>query len=272
MSAFVGVGRVVFLAAVCCAAAFIGMHPGRSASAPETNASKAGGAQFTPESKSGDLPLPQLGNHATDLLASSKYALPSGRPSNSPLMTLADISAKWNELQPRLRADDDAAAACRSNDAACSEAARRYLALVDSGRKHEGRVRLGWINRAVNMAVRPMSDWVQYGLSDFWASPLQTLANAAGDCEDYAIVKYTALRDVGVSSDDLRLLIVQDNKRDIGHAVVAVRYEQRWLILDNRTMAILDIEDAPYYRPLYALDQNGTRTIATAALDRVTDR
>lgn len=37
-----------------------------------------------------------------------------------------------------------------------------------------------------------------------------------------------------------RLIVVQDEKRETGHAVVAVRYEQRWLILDNRTMAIPD--------------------------------
>jgi predicted transglutaminase-like cysteine proteinase len=65
---------------------------------------------------------------------------------------------------------------------------------------------------------------------------------------------------------------VQDDKHEVGHAVVAVRYEQRWLILDNRTMAILNAEDVSHYRPLFALDQQGTRTVATAALDRITDR
>lgn len=272
MSSFVRVGRIVFLAAVCCGAAFVDMHPSRSASAPETNTSSAVGVQLVPENKSVDLSVPQLGNHATDLFAQSKDGLPSGKPNNSSSMTLADISAKWNDLQSRLRADDGTVAACRLNQNACSEAARRYLAIVDIGRKHEGRVRLGWINRAVNMAIRPVSDWAQYGLADFWASPLQTLANAAGDCEDYAIVKYVALRELGILPDDLRLVIVQDDKHEIGHAVVAVRYEQRWWILDNRTMAILDAEDVRYYRPLFALDQQGTRTIATAALAQTTDR
>jgi len=53
---------------------------------------------------------------------------------------------------------------------------------------------------------------------------------------------------------------------------VAVRYEQRWLILDNRTMAILDAEDVRHYRPLFALDQQGTRTVATAGVAQTTDR
>jgi predicted transglutaminase-like cysteine proteinase len=61
-----------------------------------------------------------------------------------------------------------------------------------------------------------------------------------------------------------RLIVVQDEKRETGHAVVAVRYEQRWLILDNRTMAILDAEDVHDYRPL--------RAIATASNDLITNR
>ncbi|MGB8244392.1 MAG: hypothetical protein WCF76_10950, partial [Pseudolabrys sp.] len=66
-----------------------------------------------------------------------------------------------------------------------------------------------------------------------------------------------------------RLIVVQDEKRETGHAVVAIRYEQRWLILDNRTMVIPDAEDVHDYRPLFALDQNGTRAIATASNDLI---
>ena len=272
MSAFVRIGRIVFLIAVCCGAAFADVHSSQSASVPESNGNSGSGAQLVSDNKPGDFSVPQLGALATDLLARSKDALPSGRPNSSSLMTAGEISSKWNELQSRIRADETAVAACRSEQIACSQAARRFLSIVDLGRKHEGRVRLGWLNRAVNMAIRPVSDWAQYGLADFWASPLQTLGSEAGDCEDYAIVKYVALRELGILPDDLRLVIVQDDKRETGHAVVAVRYEQRWLILDNRTMAILDAADVHYYRPLFALDQQGTHTIATAALDRITDR
>jgi predicted transglutaminase-like cysteine proteinase len=85
-------------------------------------------------------------------------------------------------------------------------------------------------------------------------------------------VKYVVPRELGITADDPRLIIVQDKKRETGHAVVAVRHEQRWLILDNRTMAILDAEDVHDYRPLFALDQHGTLTIATASIDLITNR
>ena len=41
----------------------------------------------------------------------------------------------------------------------------------------------------------------------------------------------------------------QDEKRGTGHAVVAVRHEQHWPVLDNRTMVILDAENVRDYRP-----------------------
>jgi len=37
-------------------------------------------------------------------------------------------------------------------------------------------------------------------------------------------------------------------------------------------MAILDAEDVHDYRPLFALDQHGAQTIATASIDLITNR
>jgi predicted transglutaminase-like cysteine proteinase len=175
------------------------------------------------------------------------------------------MRAKWSDLEARISADEKMLATCRSDQSTCSQAERRFLSIVELARKHEGRARLGWLNRAVNMSVKPASDWVQYGDADYWASPLQTLGSGNGDCEDYAIVKYVALRAVGVEDANLRLVIVQDDKRRTQHAVVAVRYEQQWLILDNLTMAIITAEDARNYRPLFTL--NSSRAVAVAAVD-----
>jgi predicted transglutaminase-like cysteine proteinase len=272
MAAFARMGRVFFLAAVCCSAAFADVHSTRSASGPDANGASPAPTPPILENKSSDLSVPAPSRSENDLLAHNRDVFPAEKPSNSTAMTLGEISAKWSELQSRIRADEVAIAACSSDQGVCSPATRRFLSMVDVGRRREGRVRLGWLNRAVNMAIRPTSDWAQYGYGDFWASPLQTLGSGAGDCEDYAIVKYVALRELGVLPDDLRLVIVQDEKREIGHAVVAVRYEQRWLILDNRTMSILDADDVRDYRPLFALDQQGTRAVATAAVEHVTNR
>jgi predicted transglutaminase-like cysteine proteinase len=45
-----------------------------------------------------------------------------------------------------------------------------------------------------------VSDLAQYGVTELWASPLTTFAAGAGDCEDYAIAKYVALRQAGMAA------------------------------------------------------------------------
>lgn len=274
MFAIVRIARIFFLIAFCCSTAFADMHPNQHSSAIETNEVGVANAQLVLVNKSTDVIMPRLASLVPDLPASDKDPSPGLEPFGlQPILKPhGEIAAKWSELQTRIVADEKAIAGCRSDESACSQAARRFLSVVDLGKKGEGRARLGWINRAVNMSIRPASDWSQYGYADFWASPLQTLGSGAGDCEDYAIVKYAILRELGVASDDLRLVIVQDEQRQTGHAVVAVRFEQRWLVLDNRTMAILDTEDVRHYRPVIALDQQGDRKVAAAAVDQITDR
>jgi predicted transglutaminase-like cysteine proteinase len=58
-------------------------------------------------------------------------------------------------------------------------------------------------------------------------------------------VKYVALRETGTLSDDLRLVIVRDVRRSGEHAVVAVRFEAEWLLLDNRHLVLVKAEEAP---------------------------
>ena len=196
------------------------------------------------------------------LLSSEPFDLSTSAASSG------EIAAKWNELQPRIRADLTVVTGCQSGMGICSAAARRFLSIVDLGRKHQGRERLAWINRAVNLSITPMSDWAQYGYADYWASPLQTLGSRAGDCEDYAIVKYGVLRALGYDPDDLRLVIVRDPKRETDHAVVAARDQGQWLVLDNRTMATINADQDRQYDPLFVMDDHGVRAFSTAAARR----
>ena len=128
------------------------------------------------------------------------------------------------------------------------------------------RSRLGEINRAINLAIHPVSDLAQYGEIDVWSSPLATFASGAGDCEDYAIAKFVALRLAGVAPDDLRIVIMRDTIRGEDHAVAAVRLDGRWLTLDNRRMAMVEDADVRNYRPTFVIDQTGIMQYADAPL------
>ena len=133
---------------------------------------------------------------------------------------------KWLSVQRKLDDERVQLALCDGDRERCvSPAALQLLALVDKARAREGRARLGEINRAINLAIRPMSDLAQYGEIDVWSSPLVTFARGAGDCEDYAIAKFVALRLAGVSPDDLRIVIMRDTIHGEDHAVAAARLE-----------------------------------------------
>lgn len=174
-------------------------------------------------------------------------------------------AAKWRDVLARIDSEGATLAACRASPDACTPAARRLLQLVELGRQRAGRARLGEVNRAVNLSIRANSDLSQYGVDDFWSAPLATIEKGAGDCEDYAILKYLALREAGISPDDLRLLIVSYPRRRIIHAVLAVHSDGEWLLLDNLTMVMVNSLEATQYRPLIALDYHAITTFAAGS-------
>jgi predicted transglutaminase-like cysteine proteinase len=170
-----------------------------------------------------------------------------------------ELLNKWNGVVAGLRAESDILAHCRDGSAACPEPAQKFLAMIAAGRAQDGRARIGIINRAVNMAIRPQSDLAQWGVIDHWSTPLVTLASGRGDCEDYAIAKYVALTEAGVAADDVRLVIVHDLAAGEDHAVVTVRLEGKWLVLDNRRLLLRDANEFTGAVPLFVLDFAGVR-------------
>jgi predicted transglutaminase-like cysteine proteinase len=191
-----------------------------------------------------------------------QHAIQSSEPIFNDLTR--DISAQWADLQSRIQSEQETLAECRADSAKCPAAARQFLQIVELGRQRQGRARLAEINRAVNFSIRPVSDWAQYGVADFWSSPLVTLSAGAGDCEDYAVLKYVALREAGITPNDLRLLIVYDPRRRTNHAVVAVHLDEEWLILDSHTLIMVTSSHARYYRPLFVLDHRRVGVVGFA--------
>ncbi len=168
------------------------------------------------------------------------------------------LVTKWQSVAHKLDDERVQLALCDGDRENCaSDAALQLLSIVDAGRQRDGRARLGEINRAVNLAIRPMTDLAQFGEEDVWSSPLATFYRGAGDCEDYAIAKFVALRMAGVPAEDLRIVVLADTLRGEGHAVAAVRLDGRWLILDNRRMAMVEDMAFRNYRPLFVINQTG---------------
>lgn len=82
------------------------------------------------------------------------------------------------------------------------------------------------VNAEINRA-RYVSDQQNWGRGDYWATPAELLSRG-GDCEDYAAAKYLALRELGVPSAKMRILLTRD------HAVLVVQTETGAMVLDNQ--------------------------------------
>ncbi len=94
-----------------------------------------------------------------------------------------------------------------------------------------------------------------YGATDYWATPEEFVRRNVGDCEDYSIAKYTALRALGWNADSLQIVVIRDHKYRVNHAVLAARLDGQWYYLDNRASRLLKPGEVPFYQPVYALNE-----------------
>jgi predicted transglutaminase-like cysteine proteinase len=178
-----------------------------------------------------------------------------------------DVSSKWQAVEAEIEQEEAVLAHCRTEQA-CPAAARDLLNIIAEGADRPGRARVGLINRAVNLAIIPTSDEAQWGVADHWSPPFETLETRRGDCEDYAIVKYAALRQAGLSRDDMKIVVLHNVVPNEDHAVLAAHVDGEWLILDNRTLALVRDSDIVKAQPKFMLDQDGAHRIIPS--DQVT--
>lgn len=111
------------------------------------------------------------------------------------------------------------------------------------------------VNSMMN-AKRYVTDAKNWGKSDYWATPVEFLERG-GDCEDFAIAKYTALRILGVPENRLRLAIVHDKQKNIPHAVLIVYTDSEGpLILDNQRKTVWSNNKASSrYRAIFSINR-----------------
>ena len=117
--------------------------------------------------------------------------------------------------------------------------------------------RLEAVNSYVNARVRFVDDRIQFGIADRWLTPSDTLARGRGDCEDFALAKRAMLRAAGVPERDLYLVVLKDLSRRADHAVLVVRADGRFLVLDNGTDRIVDSGDVQDYKPMLTFAAGG---------------
>lgn len=126
-------------------------------------------------------------------------------------------------------------------------------------------VRLRRVNDFFNRRVRFDEDSTIWGQSDYWATPLETLGRAQGDCEDFAIAKYVTLKLVGVPSDKLRLTYVKARiggpQSTIVQAHMVLSYyptpDAEPLVLDNLVSEIRPASRRPDLTTIFGFNADG---------------
>jgi len=113
--------------------------------------------------------------------------------------------------------------------------------------------------RAINteMNKKPyVIDQVNWNVPDYWATPFQFLQKG-GDCEDYAIAKYMALKDLGVPVDDMRIVVLNDLNLRTTHAILVVYVDGKPYVLDNQISNVVPAITIQHYQPVYSINEKG---------------
>ena len=145
---------------------------------------------------------------------------------------------------------------CKST--ACKSRVMRFNDAVSNGKDKDFASKLAIANNAANGLIGYQSDRAIYGTLDHWASAKETIQRGVGDCEDFAILKQTLLRAMGVPDKSLSIIILRDNSRNLYHAVLGVSTNQGHLILDNVRGQVYRDTQAANYQPLFSF--SGSRS------------
>ncbi len=117
------------------------------------------------------------------------------------------------------------------------------------------REKLVAINRHFNR-YHYIDDQTQWGQKDYWASPEEFIGRNSGDCEDYVIAKYYALRSAGVPESKLFLTYVQAVELNVAHMVLTYFESPSSvpLVLDNYDLRIVPATERRDLLPVYSFN------------------
>ncbi|HET9823470.1 MAG TPA: transglutaminase-like cysteine peptidase [Burkholderiaceae bacterium] len=120
---------------------------------------------------------------------------------------------------------------------------------------------LAAVNTFYNRRVVFRDDAEVWGQPDYWASPLETLDQGRGDCEDFAIAKYFTLIALGMPQARLRMVYVRAQLGGDSQAHMVLAYyaqpDAEPLILDNLIGSVRPASRRPDLTPVFSFNGEG---------------
>ncbi len=131
--------------------------------------------------------------------------------------------------------------------------------LLQSELNQPEREQLNAVNRFFNQQLNFQDDMRIWRQTDYWATPVESLIKAAGDCEDYALAKYFSLRHLGIPSEKLRITYVKALNQNQAHMVLTFYSSPSAdpLVLDNLIGEIRPASQRKDLLPVYAFNAEG---------------
>jgi len=129
------------------------------------------------------------------------------------------------------------------------------------------------VNEFFNRRVQYGEDQAVWGENDYWATPLEFLGRGIGDCEDFSITKYFALRSLGVPNEKLRITYVKARiggpRSDVTQAHMILSYYEdpagEPFILDNLITEVRPAARRSDLMPVFSFNSEGLWTGSGAA-------
>ena len=142
---------------------------------------------------------------------------------------------------------------------------QQWRTLIDQTRALSDEEKVKRINAFINQKIAFKDDQELWGQPDYWATPLETLGRAAGDCEDFTIAKYATLKLLGIPIERMRLIYVRAQiggpHSSISQAHMVLGYYPRPgdepLILDNLVTEIYPASRRNDLTPVFSFNSEG---------------
>ena len=111
------------------------------------------------------------------------------------------------------------------------------------------------VNRFFNQ-FEYREDHLHWGQQDYWATPHEFIGTYKGDCEDFVIAKYFALRKLGVPDERLYLTYVKALDQNVAHMVLSYFPTPSSIpqILDNYNPRIVSADRRKDLLPVYSFN------------------
>lgn len=101
------------------------------------------------------------------------------------------------------------------------------------------------------------SDQINYGTNDYYASPIEMIKKGAGDCEDFAMLKYNVLvKEFGMDPNKFAFVYGESGKNKVAHMILTYKTNGESYALDNTTEKIHQLDKHPSFKKIFEVYDN----------------